>query len=34
MVLEERNPCAFPHITVHTKKEKMGNKQNKTKLFS
>jgi hypothetical protein len=30
MVLEERNPCIFPHTTFHTKKEKMGNIQKKT----
>jgi hypothetical protein len=34
MVLEERNPCTFPHTTVHTKKTKTGNKQNKTTPFS
>ena len=34
MVLEERNPCTFPHTTYHTKKERMGNKQNKTTPFS
>jgi hypothetical protein len=34
MVFEDRIPCAFPHTTIHTKKEEMGNKQNKTTLFS